>query len=75
MTCKISGCGGQVSEKPTVNLKTGCSSVGSAHSCNKCGRLHWADGSLVFNRQNHAAFLEGDSVINKDEAGQEMSRL
>jgi hypothetical protein len=74
-TCKVPGCGGQISENPTVILQTGCRSSAPVHSCIKCGRLHWSAGNLVFNRQNHAAFLEGDNVVNRDEAGHEMSRL
>lgn len=75
MKCSVEGCLGEISKTPSVHLRTGCRGGESAYACNMCGRLHWANSEPVFNRQEHAAFLENGIVINRDENGQEMSRL
>lgn len=75
MKCIVPGCKGDVSESPSKLLRTGCASSAPAHSCGTCGRLYWSSGYPVFNRQNHAAFLEGGVVVNRSTDGREMSRL
>ena len=74
MKCKMQGCSGDISETSTVSLRTSCASFSPAHSCDECGRIYWPDGRPVFNRQDHAAFLEGNGIVHKNQSGLEMSR-
>ncbi|MFA6525959.1 MAG: hypothetical protein WCT26_00910 [Candidatus Buchananbacteria bacterium] len=50
-----------------VTIRTGCSSYGTAYACTDCGRLHWSDGTTVFNRGEERAFLnqETGQIFNK----------
>jgi hypothetical protein len=75
MNCKIAGCRGKISDIPSVSLQTSCISAALANACNACGRLYWPNGNPIFNRQGHAAFLEGGNVVNRNEEGMEMSRF
>jgi len=69
MKCSMPGCNGEISERSTVSLRTSCFSFSPAHSCDVCGRIYWPDGRPVFNRQESAAFLEGNTIVHKDESG------
>jgi len=66
MTCKEPDCGGQVDESNPVGLRVGCVVSKPAYPCEICGRLHWVDGSPVFNRPGDRAFLHGNTVVHKD---------
>jgi len=59
-----------------ILLKISCGPPNaSAYPCKECGRLHWADGLGVFNRQGCAAFLEEGHLVNRDAEGKETSRF
>ncbi len=68
--CKEEGCKGKIDSSVLINLRIGCS-VGcgvpgaNAHPCKKCGRLHWGDGKLVFNRAEQKAFLKNNQIVLK----------
>ncbi len=67
MSCKEEECGGTIDQSVSVALQTGCAATAAAFPCNRCGRLHWGNGNLVFNRQGEAAFLV-DGVVELKEA-------
>ncbi|MDP3052221.1 MAG: hypothetical protein Q8N42_01805 [bacterium] len=79
MDCLQEGCGGKINMGIRISLQTGCGGCGTmrspAHPCDKCGRLHWEDGMLTFNRGGNTTFLEeGHVVIRKAETGEEVMR-
>jgi hypothetical protein len=59
-------CGGDLDEKNYFSLRTSCIGFSPAQRCLKCGRLHWAGGALVFNRQNNAAYYQDGGIVYKD---------
>ena len=71
MDCKKKGCSGEVDLGRSVMLKVGCSGCGgqytTAHACKICGRVHWPDGSLVYDRAGNEPFLEGKRIVNRNE--------
>ncbi len=65
--CVEKDCNGTVNTKTIVTVKTGCLSYSTCHPCSICGRLHWKDGTGVFNRPGDRAFLdEHDRIIHKE---------
>jgi len=71
MKCRNEGCTGKVDMRKSVSLMIGCGglcggSYSHAYPCDTCGRLHWKDGSPVFNRAGQKAFLINNIVILKD---------
>lgn len=71
MKCKQEGCTGEIDMSNSVSLMTGCSGGCCARStpafpCRKCGRLHWRDGSLTYNRAGQKAFLRNNEVVLED---------
>ena len=68
-------CDGVVDESTRVSLQVSCVACNVAFACSKCGRLHWPNGVPVYNRQNHRAFLEEGTIVNRDAGGVEQSRL
>ena len=75
MNCKQKGCSGDLSTGRTVPVRTGCESFRQGLACPSCGRVHFSDGALVFNRQHHEVFLAGDDIVNRDKDGAEQSRF
>jgi len=72
MDCKE--CGGVVSN--AIFVKTGCGPPSSpAYVCEKCGRLHWEDGSPVFNRAGNPAFIKDGGLVIKDAKTSEECKL
>ena len=68
MECKEKNCGGEVEINPdkAVSLQTGCAgcrgSYANAYPCNKCGSLHYDDGSSVKARNGANVFLVDGEV-------------
>jgi hypothetical protein len=69
MKCGVLGCDGYVPDNLLIQLPVGIvtTSYARARICNTCNRLHWADGSPVFDRQNHAMFFEDKTLTEKEE--------
>ena len=71
MKCKEKDCGGEVeiSSDKAVTLQTGCGGCGGsrtdAYPCNKCGSLHYDDGSSVTTRAGSNVFLIDEEVVKK----------
>ncbi len=65
MNCKEKDCSGSIDLEKIIHLRTGCSSSATAYPCNTCGRIHWSDGNLVFNRSGESAYLENGKIIHK----------
>ena len=72
MKCKEKGCGGkiEISSDKAVSLRTGCGGCGTAphtnaYPCNKCGSLHYNNGSSVFTRGGANVFLKDGEVVGK----------
>lgn len=55
-----------VEKAEKTSLRTGCTSFNTAIICPNCGRLHWDDGSAIFNRQGQLAFVKGGELVNED---------
>jgi len=72
MRCKEKSCIGEVDLNNTIFLQTGCGGCGGsrapAYACNQCGRLHWADGSPVYNRGGQKAFWKNGSLCLKNKS-------
>ena len=69
MKCKEESCGGEVEINPAkaVSLQTGCPGCSggftNAYPCNKCGSLHYDDGSSAKTRGGaNVFFLDGEIV-------------
>ncbi len=71
MKCREKDCGGEVevSSDKIVSLQTGCCGCGNprtdAYPCNKCGSLHYDDGSSVTTRAGANVFLVDGKVVKK----------
>lgn len=65
MNCKEKDCSGNIDLKKIIHLRTGCHSSTAAYPCNICGRIHWSDGTLVFNRSGESAYLKNGQIIHK----------
>lgn len=70
MKCKERGCDGEIDLSQPISLQTGCggcrgAQLQLAYPCKVCGRLHWGDGSKVFNRRKQRAFFENSSVVHR----------
>ena len=71
MKCKQEGCTGEIDTSNPISLMTGCGGGccgphATAYPCDTCGRLHWGDGSLTYNRAGQKAFLRNNEVILED---------
>jgi hypothetical protein len=62
-------CSGSIKKENPIALRTGCSGSACAYPCNSCGRLHWEDGTAVFNRPGNKAYLQNGEIIHKDNEG------
>ncbi|HBT80959.1 MAG TPA: hypothetical protein DEB13_03450 [Candidatus Yanofskybacteria bacterium] len=65
----MSDCGGSLDQSNPINLQVSCHSMATFYPCTKCGRIHYDDGEMAFNRAGHAAYFEDGHVVNKDEHG------
>lgn len=72
MKCKEKKCGGKVEVSPdkAVSLRTGCPAGCSAlttdaYPCDKCGSLHYDDGSSVITRAGKNVFLIDGRFVKK----------
>ncbi len=62
-------CDGEIDEKTTIPLKTGCSVLTTcllAHPCKNCGLLHLADGRAARNAYNNKAFYKNNKIVIKE---------
>lgn len=75
MNCKQKGCNSDLSTGREIPIRTGCAAFRQGIACPACGRAHFSDGALVFNRQHHEVFLDGDDMVNRDQDGVETSRF
>ena len=64
MHCTMEDCDGYVDETTKITLRTGCVGFSTAHPCNKCGRVHWPDGSAVFNRPGDLVYLKDEQIVH-----------
>jgi len=69
MKCQEQGCKGVIDPQISVNLQVSCHSTQAAYPCGSCGRLHWHDGQLVFNRQDQRAFFREGAIVHLDTDG------
>ena len=69
MRCKEIGCGGTINERQDFPVKTGCMTATGSHPCNRCGRLHFTDGTRVNTRSGLRAFASPDGIYHKDKTG------
>lgn len=66
MKCTEAKCVGEINTANPIRLRTSCAFYSFAFQCNECGRLHWKDGTPVFNRANLKAFLENGAIVHRD---------
>ena len=68
--CQEENCDGILEEEGTgIELPRGCRHFDFAFPCNKCGRLHWADGDPIFDRRDNRIFLDRGCLVRKDSEG------
>lgn len=65
MNCQEKDCSGNIDLEKNIHLRTGCHSGADAYPCNTCGRIHWSDGTLVFNRSGESVYLENGQIVHK----------
>ena len=72
--CRNANCADGIVDKDcSVPVQVGCESFNNANPCTKCGRLHWEDNTLVFNRSGHKAFFKTGELYNIDDKGKKFS--
>ena len=71
MECKEKDCGGEVevSSDKAVSLQVGCggrcSPRADTYPCDKCGSLHFGDGSSAATRGGASVFLVDGEVVGR----------
>lgn len=68
MKCDSEKCNGEIDLTKLQNLQMGpcpCSPIAVTHPCNKCGKLHWDDGTGVVAGNLKYLFLINGKIIQE----------
>lgn len=64
MKCQMVSCNGQLDETCRHSVKIGCWAYTSAYPCITCGRLHFADGTLVSTRAGFPVYTQNGQRVD-----------
>ena len=68
--CKEEGCKGEIDFSKPIQVRVGCHTFAAAYPCKVCGRLHWSNGSPIFDRSGIKAFLLDQRIISENREGE-----